>query len=191
MILLLDNYDSFTYNLYQYISERCNDIYVVRNDAISCDEIRQMQIDAIIFSPGPGKPKDAGAMEEIIKTFYDKIPMLGICLGHQAIAEVFKGHVVHAKEMKHGEMSLIQQCKSSLLWDMVPTQFEAGRYHSLIVEDLPHELEVIAQSSAGEIMALQHQVYPVFGLQFHPESLLTPYGKTILHNFLKGCGATC
>lgn len=191
MILLIDNYDSFTYNLYQYISEIRNDVRVVRNDKLTISDIQTMKPDAIIFSPGPGKPSDAGMMEAIIKTFYTQIPMLGICLGHQAIAEVFGSRITYAKEMKHGEVSAIDQLQDSLLFQHIPHTFVVGRYHSLIVEDLSQELEVIARSKQGEIMALQHKQYPVYGVQFHPESLLTPDGKTILNNFMKGCAGTC
>ena len=191
MILLLDNYDSFTYNLYQYISEIRFDVTIIRNDKISIEDIQKLKPDAIIFSPGPGKPSDAGMMETIIKTYYRKIPMLGICLGHQAIAEVFGSRITHAKEMKHGEVSAIDQQQPSILFEGIAHTFDAGRYHSLVVEDLADDLEVIAQSKQGEIMALQHKQYPVYGVQFHPESLLTPDGKTILKNFMKGCDKTC
>lgn len=191
MILLIDNYDSFTYNLYQYICEIHPNVTIRRNDKISIVEILTMKPDAIIFSPGPGKPKDAGFMETIIKTFYQQIPMLGICLGHQAIAEVFGSRITYAKEMKHGEVSSIDQQQNSILFEHIPHNFDVGRYHSLIVEDLAEELEIIAQSKQGEIMALQHKQYPVYGVQFHPESLLTPDGKTILNNFMKGCTRTC
>lgn len=191
MILLIDNYDSFTYNLFQYLSESDRDIQIVRNDQITIDEIQKCKPEAIIFSPGPGRPSDAGIMEIIIKTFYQQIPMLGICLGHQAIAEVFGSTITHAKEMKHGEVSNIYKQHDSLLFHNLPDIFPAGRYHSLIAEVLGSALEVTAVSEHGEVMALQHKQYPVYGVQFHPESLLTPDGKTILKNFMKGCAVKC
>lgn len=186
MILLLDNYDSFTYNLYQYLGEVYNDILVLRNDEVTLDTIRSLQPEAIIFSPGPGRPSDAGNMEQIISQFYKQIPMLGICLGHQAIGEVFGAEVVQAKEKLHGETSTIQLLKQDAIFAKLPQQIPVGRYHSLILEQPGNDVFVTAVSQNNEIMAIQHKQYPVYGVQFHPESLLTPHGKQILKNFIEG-----
>lgn len=186
MILLIDNYDSFTYNLYQYVSEIERDVKVVRNDAITLQAIAQLQPDFIIFSPGPGYPRQAGIMEDIIQAFYKQIPMLGICLGHQAIGEVFGCQIQPAKEMKHGEVDDIQVNSLSPLFKDLTNTLRVARYHSLIVAHPSSELEVIATSNQGEIMAIQHKHYPLYGVQFHPESIMTPKGKQILYNFIKG-----
>lgn len=185
MILIIDNYDSFTYNLVQYVSEITSDICVRRNDAITLKEIEKMPLDAIIFSPGPGIPKNAGIMEDIIKNFYKTIPMLGICLGHQAICEVFHATITHAKTMKHGESTEIQILNThGIFIDITPT-IMAGRYHSLIAENIKAPLLVTAISDENEVMAIAHDTYPIYGVQFHPESLLTPSGKQILKNFIR------
>ncbi|MBR4447280.1 aminodeoxychorismate/anthranilate synthase component II [Methanobrevibacter sp.] len=186
MILLIDNYDSFSYNLYQLIGEVRQDIKVSRNDKITIEEIRELNPDAIILSPGPGKPENAGICIEIVREFHDKIPILGVCLGHQAICSAFGGTVSHAKRLMHGKSSDI-----SLDYDYIfkglPSQISVGRYHSLslIKETLPEPLEIISRAKDdGEIMAVKHKQYNVYGLQFHPESILTPDGLTIIENFL-------
>lgn len=185
MILILDNYDSFTYNLVQYVSEFTSDICVRRNDAITLEEIKKMSLDAIIFSPGPGTPKRAGIMEDIIQNFYKEIPMLGICLGHQAICEVFDAVITHAKTMKHGESTKIQILDTTGIFTDMASPIMAGRYHSLIAEHVKVPLKVTAISDEGEVMAVAHETYPIYGVQFHPESLLTPDGKQILKNFIR------
>lgn len=186
MILLIDNYDSFTYNLYQYLGELHKDILVSRNDEVTINMISNLQPDAIIFSPGPGRPSGAGNMEQLITHFYKHIPMLGICLGHQAIGEVFGAKVVHAKEKLHGETSQIQILKKDAIFENLPQRIIVGRYHSLILEQPGNDLQITAISQNNEIMAIQHKQYPVYGVQFHPESLLTPHGKQILKNFIEG-----
>lgn len=184
MILLLDNYDSFTYNLYQYLGELHDDIRVIRNDQIDVEKIEALRPDGIVFSPGSGVPSKAGHMEAIIKKYYTTIPMLGICLGHQAIGEVFGGCVKPAKEKKHGETSTITIMHPSILFASLSSTIEVGRYHSLIVEDIGSDIVITAKSDTDEIMAMEHKSYPVYGVQFHPESILTPCGKTILKNFV-------
>lgn len=186
MILIIDNYDSFTYNLYQYIGEINPDIEVYRNDKITIDEIRQKKPTHIVISPGPGFPKDAGISIQLIRELGKEIPVLGVCLGHQAIGEAFGGKVVHAKELMHGKASDVEVSKECELFFNLPERVKVGRYHSLIVkkEGLPEKLRVTARTDDGEIMGLQHVEYPVYGIQFHPESILTPEGKTILRNFL-------
>lgn len=185
MIAVIDNYDSFTYNLVQYLGELGAEIEIYRNDAITIDELEQRHPNAVLISPGPGEPKDAGISSQVIRTLGQSIPTLGVCLGHQCIGEVFGGRVVRAPQLVHGKTSMINHCGGTLFRE-VPTPFEATRYHSLIVspQDLPDELEVTATTDDGEIMALRHTRYPIFGVQFHPESILTEHGKTILANFL-------
>ncbi|AEV69195.1 anthranilate synthase component II [Acetivibrio clariflavus] len=186
-ILIIDNYDSFTYNLYQYVGEINPDIEVYRNDKITIDGIRERNPSHIIISPGPGFPKDAGISIEVIRVLGKHIPVLGVCLGHQAIGEAFGGKIVHAKELMHGKASEVfvnRECP--LFRTLIKEKIMAGRYHSLIVENksLPSCLKVTARSENGEIMGLMHEDYPIFGIQFHPESILTPDGKEILSNFL-------
>jgi anthranilate synthase component 2 len=186
MILLIDNFDSFTFNLYQYLGELGEQITVLRNNQLSMDQIRDLNPKAIILSPGPGKPEDAGICIELIQTFFNKIPILGICLGHQAIGAAFGGEIHRAALIKHGKTSLISH-RSDGLFNGLPNPLEVMRYHSLIIEksSIPEELECIAHSDDDqEIMAIKHRQYPVFGLQFHPESIGTPSGKQILKNFL-------
>ncbi|MBT2734134.1 aminodeoxychorismate/anthranilate synthase component II [Bacillus sp. ISL-7] len=186
MILLIDNFDSFTFNLYQYLGELGEQITVLRNNQLSMDQIRDLNPKAIILSPGPGKPEDAGICIELIQTFYNKIPILGICLGHQAIGAAFGGEIQRATLIKHGKTSLISH-RSGGLFNGLPNPLEVMRYHSLIIEksSIPEELECIAHSDDDqEIMAIKHREYPIFGLQFHPESIGTPSGKQILKNFL-------
>jgi len=187
MILMIDNYDSFTYNLYQYVGEMNPDIEVYRNDAITIDGIRKKNPSHLIISPGPGFPVSAGISIAAIRELGAEIPILGVCLGHQSIGEAFGGKVVHAKELMHGKASEVRVDTTTPLFDGLPGKILAGRYHSLIVEksSLPQTLRMTAESAEGEIMALQHQSLPVYGIQFHPESILTPEGKRILANFLK------
>lgn len=186
MILIIDNYDSFTHNLYQLIGEINPDIKVVRNDKIIIPEIEALNPDHIIISPGPGNPQQAGICLEVIKKLSGKYPILGVCLGHQAIGEAFGGKVVHAPEIVHGKSDRVYILKESSLLAGMENGFQAARYHSLIVEpeSLPDCLEVIAETKKHEIMALQHKEYKVFGVQFHPESIMTPEGRVILKNFL-------
>jgi anthranilate synthase component 2 len=186
MILLIDNYDSFSYNLYQLIGEVSPDIQVFRNDKITLDEIRELNPDAIILSPGPGKPENAGICIDIVREFHDRIPILGVCLGHQAICEAFGGTVSHAKRLMHGKSSYIS-LEYDYIFKALPSEISVGRYHSLsLIEDtLPDSLEIISKAKDdGEIMAVKHKQFNVYGLQFHPESILTPDGLTIIDNFL-------
>ena len=187
MILLIDNYDSFSYNLYQLIGAVEPDIKVVRNDECTLEEIAEMKPEAIILSPGPGRPEDAGICIPVIKEFAGKIPILGVCLGHQSICEAFGGTVSYAKELMHGKQKEIHKVGKSRMFEGFPETFPAARYHSLaaIRDTLPEELIVTAESEDGEVMALEHKEYPIFGLQFHPESVMTPDGKTMIENFIK------
>lgn len=187
MILLIDNYDSFSYNLYQLIGSVEPDIKVIRNDAYTIEEIEAMKPEAIILSPGPGKPEDAGVCIEAIKYFTGKLPIFGVCLGHQAICEAFGGTVSYAKELMHGKQSKVYQGGISSLFRGLGPEFKAARYHSLAVraEDFPEALKVTAESDDGEIMALEHREYPVFGVQFHPESVMTLDGKKMIENFME------
>ncbi len=187
MILLIDNYDSFSYNLYQLIGEVNEDIQVYRNDKITIEEIENLSPDAIILSPGPGKPEDAGICIDVVKEFHDKIPIVGVCLGHQAICTAFGGTVSHAKRLMHGKSSKIS-LDYDFLFKGLPNEISVGRYHSLsLMEDtLPDCLEIISKAKDdGEIMAVKHKDYNVYGLQFHPESILTPDGLTIMENFME------
>ncbi len=185
MILLIDNYDSFSYNLFQLVGTLNPDIRVVRNDLLSVPEIEALSPEAILLSPGPGRPADAGICEEAVQKLSGKIPILGVCLGHQAICEAFGGTVGYAKALMHGKSSLTKLAPSCPLFQDLPPEIPVARYHSLAAkEPLPPDLEAAAVAEDGEIMALQHKTHPTFGLQFHPESILTPDGKTILKNFL-------
>ena len=185
MILIIDNYDSFTYNLYQYIGVFQDDIRVIRNDKITVEEIEEMDPERIILSPGPKSPKDAGICLDVVKEFYDKKPMLGICLGRQCIGEAFGGNVSYAKALFHGKQSRITH-EGTGLFQGIPSPIAVARYHSLAVQEegLPECLLVTARTKDGEIMAMQHRKYPVYGLQFHPESIYTEHGKRIIENFL-------
>lgn len=187
MILLIDNYDSFSYNLYQLIGTINPDIKVIRNDEMSIDEIKKMAPDHIIISPGPGRPENAGISVEIIKKLGKNIPILGVCLGHQAIASAFGATVTYAKELMHGKQSKVTFDISSLLFKGCPKTTLVARYHSLAVDltTLPKDLKITALTKDGEVMAIEHQQYPIYGLQFHPESIMTPEGKQILENFIK------
>lgn len=185
MILLIDNFDSFTFNLYQYLGELGEDVIVYRNNQLTMKQIEEMNPKAIILSPGPGKPEDAGICVEVIKTFYNRLPILGICLGHQAIGYAFGGVIKRAANIKHGKTSHITH--SGVLFNYLSNPLEVMRYHSLVIDknSLPDELECTAEAMDDmEIMAIQHREYPVYGLQFHPESIGTPSGKQILKNFL-------
>ena len=186
MIVLIDNYDSFTYNLVQYIGALEPDIRVIRNDACTPEEIEAMKPDAIVISPGPGKPSEAGICIEAIRYFKDKVPILGVCLGHQAICEAFGGTVSYAKELMHGKSSMALIKEASPLFRNIGTEMQVARYHSLaaIRDSLPGKLKVTAETDDGEVMAVEHRDYPVYGLQFHPESVLTPKGMTLIENFL-------
>ncbi len=187
MILLIDNYDSFSYNVYQLIGSVEPDIKVIRNDDCTIEEIEAMNPEAIIISPGPGKPSEAGICIDLIRAFADKKPLLGICLGHQAICEAFGATVSYAKELMHGKKKRIIQEHSGRLFTDMPDEFPAARYHSLAVleETLPDCLRVTARCEDGEVMAVEHTELPVFGLQFHPESVMTPDGRQIIENFVK------
>ncbi len=185
MFLLIDNYDSFTYNLAQYFGELGCELVIKRNDEISLDEIAALAPKHICISPGPCTPREAGISKDLVLRFALNVPILGVCLGHQCIAEAYGGKIVRASTLMHGKSSTIRHNGSALLADL-PTPFEAGRYHSLIVErsSFPRCLEIIAESDDGEIMALRHREFPVYGVQFHPESVLTRCGKKILARFL-------
>lgn len=186
MILLVDNYDSFTYNLYQYLAELGAKVQVKRNDAVNVDKIVN-HYDSVVLSPGPGRPADAGVTPTIVRELSGQIPILGVCLGHQAIGESFGGKIVRAPRLMHGKTSMIKHNDQGL-FSGVPNPFEATRYHSLIVEraSCPPELEITAEADDGIIMGLRHKEHPTVGVQFHPESILTKEGKGLLKNFLAG-----
>ncbi|RFU71117.1 aminodeoxychorismate/anthranilate synthase component II [Peribacillus saganii] len=187
MILLIDNYDSFTYNLYQYLSEYYVEIMVVRNDKLSIPDIEKIAPEGIVISPGPGRPENAGITIEAIKHFYDKIPILGICLGHQAIGAAFGARILGAAAIKHGKTSLITH-KGTDLFEYLPQPLEVMRYHSLVVdrETVPEEFDILATAmDDGEIMAMKHKGLPLYGLQFHPESIGTSTGKKLLKHFIE------
>jgi anthranilate synthase component 2 len=185
-VLLIDNYDSFTYNLYQYLSELGAEVTVRRNDAISVDDARTLEPDAVVISPGPGVPADAGISIDLIRALGPSVPILGVCLGHQAIAVAYGGIVGRAPELMHGKASDIHHDGSGV-FDGLPSPFSAIRYHSLCAapESVPASLEVTARTRTGVIMALRHREYPVHGVQFHPESILSEHGKALLSNFLR------
>ena len=185
MILLLDNYDSFTYNIYQYMSELGADVKVVRNDKISLSEIKDLNPEKIVISPGPCTPQKAGISNDVIKTFGEYVPVLGVCLGHQCIGESFGGIVMGAVEIVHGKTSLINHDGKGV-FSGIPSPFRAIRYHSLVIQKdhLPNELEVSAWTDNGIIMGVRHKSLPVEGIQFHPESIMTEFGKELLSNFL-------
>lgn len=187
MIILIDNYDSFSYNLYQLIGSVEPDIRVIRNDDCTVEEIEAMKPEAIILSPGPGKPKDAGICIEAIRYFKGKVPIFGVCLGHQAICEAFGATVGYAKELMHGKKKEIEKNGIGRLFAGMPEHFPAARYHSLAVEEetLPKELVVTARCEDGEVMAVEHEKYDIFGVQFHPESVMTPEGRQMIENFME------
>ncbi len=186
MILLVDNYDSFTYNLYQYLAELGAKVQVKRNDAVDVEKILD-QYDSVVLSPGPGRPAEAGVTPVIVRMLSGSIPILGVCLGHQAIGEVFGGKITRAPRLMHGKTSMIKHNERGL-FSGVPNPFEATRYHSLIVErdTCPKSLEITAETDDGVIMGLRHKDHPTVGVQFHPESILTREGKNLLKNFLSG-----
>ncbi len=186
MILVIDNYDSFTFNLVQYLGELGAELKVVRNDEVTLKEIEAMRPSKILVSPGPCSPNEAGLSCEVIRSFGPRLPVFGVCLGHQCIGQVYGGRVVRADRLMHGKTSPIRHDGRSVLAGL-PNPFEATRYHSLLVErsSLPPELEVFAETEEGEIMGLVHREYPVFGVQFHPESILTQDGMRIVENFVK------
>lgn len=186
MILLIDNYDSFSYNLVQLAGCIDPDIKVIRNDELTVNEIRALNPSHIILSPGPGYPKDAGVCEEVIEKLKGETQILGVCLGHQAICEVFGAQITHAVRLMHGKKSNIRINNDYTIFNGLPSVIEAARYHSLIAnaDTIPDELEVIAVDDMGEIMGVKHRDYDVYGLQFHPESILTPKGEVIMRNFL-------
>lgn len=186
MILMIDNYDSFTYNLVQYLGELGEKLVVRRNDEITLQDIRRLKPKRIVISPGPGSPKDAGISKSVIRTFGSRVPILGVCLGHQCMGEVYGGKVVLADRIMHGKTSPIFY-ESHPLFKEMDNPFVATRYHSLIVErkSLPKVLKITAWTDEGEIMGLMHEKYPVVGVQFHPESILTSLGKRLIQNFLE------
>lgn len=185
MILLIDNYDSFTYNLYQYLSELGAEVEVIRNDQISLSEAEFMQPEKIVISPGPCTPREAGISNDLVRLFEERIPILGVCLGHQCIGFAYGGTVDRAGEIMHGKTSMIHHCGKGL-FEGLPNPFQAIRYHSLALyrDDLPEDLEVTAWTDNGLIMGVRHKKYNVHGVQFHPESILTLSGKDLLRNFL-------
>jgi anthranilate synthase component II len=187
MVLIIDNYDSFTYNLYQAAGASIEDTRVVYNDRISIEKIEALAPTHIIISPGPGRPKNAGICEAVVKYFAGKIPILGICLGHQAICEAFGAEITYAKTLVHGKRSMVHIANGSPVFRGLPPLLEAGRYHSIAVDrsTLPDELLVIAETEGGEVMGVKHRDFDVFGLQFHPESILTANGALIIENFLR------
>ncbi|MDR3279001.1 MAG: aminodeoxychorismate/anthranilate synthase component II [Synergistaceae bacterium] len=186
MILLIDNYDSFSYNLYQLIGGIRPDVRVVRNDELTTDQIEELRPERVVLSPGPGRPESAGVCVEACVRFAGKIPLLGVCLGHQAIGLAFGATVSYAKTLVHGKQSAIAIDNSAPLFRGLPATIQGGRYHSLAIDErtLPDELKVTARSEDGEIMGVRHAEYELYGLQFHPESILTPDGSAILGNFL-------
>ncbi|PEE44358.1 aminodeoxychorismate/anthranilate synthase component II [Bacillus pseudomycoides] len=186
MILMIDNYDSFTFNLVQFLGELGQELIVKRNDEITISDIEQMKPDFLMISPGPCSPNEAGISMDVIKYFAGKIPIFGVCLGHQSIAQVFGGDVVRADRLMHGKTSLMYH-DGNLIFADIPNPFTATRYHSLIVkkETLPECLEVTSWTEEGEIMALRHKTLPIEGVQFHPESIMTSHGKELLQNFIR------
>lgn len=192
MILIIDNYDSFTYNLYQYIGTFEPDVKVVRNDKITVEEIEKMNPDKIVLSPGPKSPREAGICVEAVKYFYDKKPVLGICLGHQSIGYAFGGEITYAKELFHGKQSVIRHTGNSV-FKGIPDGIKIARYHSLAIkpDTLPSCLNILAMTSDGEIMAVEHRKFPTIGLQFHPESIYTEHGKRMIENFINEVEMPC
>ena len=187
MTLLIDNYDSFSYNLFQLVGELDPTIRVIRNDAMSVEEIRALKPDRIILSPGPGRPEQAGVIMDVARELGPEFPILGVCLGHQAICAAYGGVVTYAKKLMHGKQSLVTFDPAEELFAGCPQPMPVARYHSLAADEstLPDSLVVTARTEDGEVMAVRHRTYPVFGMQFHPESILTPDGRTILANFMK------
>src|SRR5574340_169477 len=190
MLLMIDNYDSFTYNLVQYFAELGADVVVRRNDEVTVEQIREMNPQHIVISPGPCTPSEAGVSVEAIKQFAGKIPILGVCLGHQSIGQAFGGKIVHAKQLMHGKTSAIRHNNAGVFRGL-PNPFQATRYHSLVIEraSLPDCLEITAWTDDGEIMGVRHKTLAIEGVQFHPESILTEHGHQLLRNFLEGKSA--
>ena len=188
MILLIDNYDSFSYNLFQYVGEIEPDIKVIRNDEMTVEEIEKLSPDRIIISPGPGRPENAGIIIELAKTLSQKIPTLGVCLGHQAICAAYGATITYAKELMHGKQSVTELDTDSVMFKGLDKKVPVARYHSLAADEstMPDCLKVTAKTDDGEIMAVQHKDYPIYGVQFHPESIMTPDGKKMLRNFILG-----
>lgn len=186
MVLIIDNYDSFTYNLVHIVAQHTDDHKVIRNDALSVEEVKELNPDRILISPGPGRPADAGITEPLIRELGSKTPILGVCLGHQAIGEVFGGKVIHAPKLMHGKTSIISHDKKSVFKN-IPEGFTATRYHSLILDpdQIPADLEVSARSDDDVVMGLRHREFPIEGIQFHPESILTTEGPKIVKNWLQ------
>lgn len=186
MIVLIDNYDSFTYNLYQYLIEFEDDVRIYRNDKIDVKELEALNPDKIVISPGPGRPEEAGNTLDIIDYFKDKLPILGICLGHQSMGQVYGAEIVRAGEIVHGKTALVKT-KANPLFKGLPESFKVMRYHSLIIdrETLSDEFDIIAETEDGLIMGIAHKRYPIYGLQFHPESILTEHGKEMIANFVE------
>jgi len=189
MLLMIDNYDSFTYNLVQYLGELGQDVEVYRNDQITLDRVAELAPERIVISPGPCTPNEAGISVDAILRFGSRVPLLGVCLGHQSIGQAYGGRVVHARQVMHGKTSLVHH-RGAGLFEGLPNPFQVTRYHSLVVEPetLPECLEVTAWTDDEEIMGLRHREHPVVGVQFHPESILTQYGHELLANFLKMTG---
>ena len=187
MVLLIDNYDSFSYNLYQLVGELNPDIRVIRNDEMTVEEIEQLNPDSIILSPGPGKPEDAGICEEVVEKLAGKIPILGVCLGHKAICEVYHATVTYASHLMHGKQSVVTLDLESRIFEGLEKEEKVARYHSLAAkkDTIPETLKITAISEDCEVMAVEHREYPVYGLQFHPESILTPEGRQMIANFLR------
>lgn len=186
MVLLIDNYDSFSYNLYQLVGELNPDIRVIRNDEMTVEEIEQLNPDSIILSPGPGKPEDAGICEEVVEKLAGKIPILGVCLGHQAICETLGGKITYAPQLMHGKQSIVKTDDTSVIFKGLPKELAVARYHSLVADKnmIPETLMVTAVDEKGEVMAVQHRTLPIYGVQFHPESIMTPQGADMIRNFL-------
>lgn len=189
MILLIDNYDSFSFNLVQAIGELADgreELKTVRNDAFTVGQIMALEPTHIVLSPGPGKPADAGVCEELVRAADGKIPLLGVCLGHQAICEAFGGRITYAPELMHGKQSTVKIINKSPIFQGLPEELEVARYHSLVADQdmIPDALEVTAVDEKGVVMAVQHKINKIYGLQFHPESIMTPLGKQMINNFL-------
>lgn len=193
MTILIDNFDSFSYNLYQYIGELDPNVKVIRNNEIDIEKILKSDVSRIIISPGPGRPENAGDIVDLIKKVGGKIPILGVCLGHQAICQAFGATITYAKKMMHGKESVIDIDENSLLFKGLKNKISVARYHSLVADEntIPSELEVIAETNDGEVMAVQHRNKEIYGVQFHPESIMTPDGFNILKNFMTAKRKSC
>lgn len=185
-ILLIDNYDSFTFNIVHYLEGAGAQVHVVRNDKMTLDEIDTQPVDGVVISPGPGRPEDAGISKDLVRTFSGRIPILGVCLGHQVIGAVFGGKIIHAPKVMHGKTSMMT-ANGQQLFKGIKKPFPAMRYHSLIIDNdtLPPCLDITATCEDGHIMAVRHNTHPTWGIQFHPESIMTPVGKRVIRNFLK------